>query len=281
MNLADYALEHGLTRMGVRPKFRSYLKQVWARRDFAFTMSIYASESANARTRLGRWWLILLPSLQAFAYGLVFGLILGDLRPANFIPFLITGVFLFSFFSGSFSSGAKAITSNGGLLKTLAFPRILLPLSAVIREFINFLPQLALLPIVMVLFGQEITWDWFYLIPIAFLMFLFSTGLAMISARLTVQVKDLGKLVPFITRLMFYSSGIFFEIERVFAGHPELLAIAVLNPVYDFISLARGALINDMQMTAFLWLISGAWSLGVFVIGVFFFWRAEERYGRD
>lgn len=281
MNLADYALEHGLTRMGVRPKFRSYLKQVWARRDFAFTMSIYASESANARTRLGRWWLILLPSLQAFAYGLVFGLILGDLRPANFIPFLITGVFLFSFFSGSFSSGAKAITSNGGLLKTLAFPRILLPLSAVIREFINFLPQLALLPIVMVLFGQEITWDWFYLIPIAFLMFLFSTGLAMISARLTVQVKDLGKLVPFITRLMFYSSGIFFEIERVFAGHPELLAIAVLNPVYDFISLARGALINDMQMTAFLWLISGAWSLGIFIIGVFFFWRAEERYGRD
>lgn len=281
MNLADYALEHGLTRMGVRPKFRSYMKQVWARRDFAFTMSLYASESANARTRLGRWWLILVPSLQAFAYGLVFGLILGDLRPANFIPFLITGVFLFSFFSGSFSSGAKAITSNGGLLKTLAFPRILLPLSAVIREFINFLPQLALLPIVMVLFGQEITWDWIYLIPIAFLMFLFSTGLAMISARLTVQVKDLGKLVPFITRLMFYSSGIFFEIERIFAGHPELLAIAILNPVSAFISLARGALINDMQMTPYLWLVSGAWSLGVFIVGVFFFWRAEERYGRD
>jgi teichoic acid transport system permease protein len=281
MNLADYAKSHGLSQVGVRPSFLEYLKQAWSRRDFAFTMSLYASEAANARTRLGRWWLVLLPSLQAFAYGLVFGLILGDLRPANFIPFLITGVFLFSFFSGSFSAGAKAITSNSGLLRTLSFPRIVLPLSAVIREFINFLPQLALLPLVMLAFGQQITWDWLYLIPITFLMFLFSTGLAMISARLTVQVKDLGKLVPFITRLMFYSSGIFFEIERIFAGYPELLAVAMLNPVYDFISLARGALINDMQMTPFLWIAASSWAVGTFIFGVFYFWAAEARYGRD
>lgn len=281
MNLSDYALSHGLKQVGVRPKFLEYLRQVWDRRDFAFTMSLYASEAQNARTRLGRWWLLLLPSLQAFAYGLVFGLILGELRPANFIPFLITGVFLFSFFSGSFSAGAKAITANSGLLRTLSFPRLLLPLSAVIREFINFLPQLALLPVVMVLFGQDITWDWLYLIPIAFLMLLFSTGLAMISARLTVQIKDLGKLVPFITRLMFYLSGIFFEIERIFAGYPELLAIAMLNPVYDFISLARGALVNDMSMTPFLWVVSSIWAVGTFVFGVLYFWRAEARYGRD
>ena len=281
MNLADYALKHGLKQVGVRPKFLEYTGQVLDRRDFAFMMSLYASESQNARTRLGRWWLVLLPSLQALAYGLVFGLILGDLRPANFIPFLITGVFLFSFLSGSFSAGAKSINRNIGLLRTLSFPRILLPLSAVIREFINFLPQLALLPLVMVLFGQDITWDWLYLIPIAFLMFLFSTGLAMISARLTVQVKDLGKLVPFITRLMFYSSGIFFEIERIFAGYPEILAIAMLNPVYDFISLARGALVNGMEMTPFLWVVSSIWSLGIFVFGVFYFWKAEARYGRD
>lgn len=281
MNLADYAKEHGLTQVGVRPRFIDYLKETWSRRDFALTMSIYASEAANARTRLGRWWLVLLPSLQALAYGLVFGLILGDLRPDNFIPFLITGVFLFSFFSGSFSSGAKAITSNSGLLKTLSFPRILLPLSAVIRQFINFLPQLALLPLVMILFGQDITWEWLYLIPITLLMLVFSTGLAMISARLTVQVKDLGKLVPFITRLMFYSSGIFFEIERVFAKYPELLAAARLNPVYDFISLARGALVNGMEITPFLWGVSSAWAFGVFFFGIFYFWRAEAKYGRD
>lgn len=281
MKLADYAKEHGLKQVGIRPSFAQYLNQSWQRRDFAWTMSLYASESANARTRLGRWWLVLLPSLQALAYGLVFGLILGSLRPENFIPFLITGVFFFSFFSGSFSAGAKSITSNTGLLRTLSFPRILLPLSAVLREFINFLPQLALLPLVMVLFGQQITWDWLFLIPIALIMLVFSTGLAMISARLTVQVKDLGKLVPFITRIMFYVSGIFFEIERVFASYPELLAVARANPVYEFISLARGALVDGLTITPSLWIASSLWAIGTFVFGILFFWKAEARYGRD
>lgn len=281
MNLADYALQHGLKQVGVRPRFSKYLKELWKRRDFAFTMSLYASESANARTRLGRWWLVLLPSLQALAYGLVFGLILGDLRPDNFIPFLITGVFFFSFFSGSFSAGAKSITSNSGLIKTLSFPRILLPLSAVLREFINFLPQLALLPLVMIIFGQTITWDWLYLVPIAFIMLLFSTGLAMISARLTVQVKDLGKLVPFITRIMFYVSGIFFEVDRIFAAYPELLFVAQLNPVYEFISLARGVLVDGIFLQPSMWLVSSAWAVGVFIFGIIYFWKAEAKYGRD
>ena len=60
MNLADYAIRHGLKQIGTRPKFSEYLKQAWDRRDFAFTMSLYASEAATARTRLGRWWLVCL-----------------------------------------------------------------------------------------------------------------------------------------------------------------------------------------------------------------------------
>jgi teichoic acid transport system permease protein len=280
MNLGEYASAHGLKQVGTRPMLLDYLKQTWERRVFALTMSLYSSESANSRTRLGRWWSVLLPSLQAFAYGMVFGLILGDLRPANFIPFLITGVFLFSFFAGSFSSGAQAITANAGLIRTVSFPRILLPISAVIREFINFVPQLAVLALVLLAFGQQVSWEWLFMIPIVFLMVFFSAGLAMISARLTVQVEDLGKLVPFITRLMFYSSGIFFEIERIFNGLPELLAIAMLNPVYVFISLARGALVNDMELSSFLWIVSSIWSLGIFIFGVLYFWKAEARYGR-
>jgi teichoic acid transport system permease protein len=55
----------------------------------------------------------------------------------------------------------------------------------------------------------------------------------------------------------------------------------MLNPVYDFISLARGALINDMQMTPFLWIAATSWAIGTFVFGVLYFWQAEERYGRD
>ena len=281
MSLADYARQHGLKRVGARPEFLEYLAQAWSRRDFAFTLSLFANQAANARNRLGRWWVLLLPTIQAMVYGLIFGVIMGSNRPDNFIPFLFTGVFLFSYFAGSFQSGASSVTGNVGLVRSLSFPRVLLPISAVMRQFFNLLPQLGLLLVALLLFQQQITWGWLALIPILFLMTMFAFGLAMFAARLTVHIQDLTKIIPFMVRVVFYTSGIFFSMERVLGDFPVLMQIMQFNPVYDFIELARGALIEGHEMTGFLWAICSAWAVSALLLGVLFFWKAEERYGRE
>ncbi|MEN9956251.1 MAG: hypothetical protein RLY34_1058 [Actinomycetota bacterium] len=280
-SLAQYAEANGLKRMGARPALLDYLKETFKRRDFAFAISAYTNEAANARTALGKWWLILLPTIQAATYGLIFGLILGDSRPDNFLPFLFTGVFLFSFFSGSFSSGASSITSNGGLVRSLSFPRMLLPIAAVARQFLNLLPQLGVLAVLLLVIQQTISISWLAVLPILILALLFASGLAMIAARLTVQVRDLSKLIPFVTRIVFYISGIFFSIERVLESVPALAPFIYLNPIYDFIELTRGALVVGHQMTGTLWLACSIWAMVTFVPGVIFFWIAEERYGNE
>jgi teichoic acid transport system permease protein len=53
------------------------------------------------------------------------------------------------------------------------------------------------------------------------------------------------------------------------------------NPIYDFIELARGALVNGYQMTPFLWWACICWSIGLLILGLVFFWKVEERYGRE
>ncbi len=267
--------------MGARPSFFNYISEAWRRRDFAIALSTFSNEAANARNRLGKWWNILLPTIQAATYGLIFGVILGDSRPHNFLPFLFTGVFLFSFMSGSFYSGASSITSNSGLVKSLSFPRALLPISTVISQFINLLPQLAILLVTLLIIQQQITWSWLALIPIVFLMTLFATGLAMIAARLTVQVRDLSKLLPFVTRIFFYISGIFFSVDKVLANHPEIYSIVKWNPVYDYIEIARGALVEGYTMETEIWIACVVWAVATFVFGSIFFWKAEEEYGRD
>jgi teichoic acid transport system permease protein len=267
--------------MGARPSFFSYVAEAWHRRDFAVALSTFSNEAANARNRLGKWWNILLPTIQAATYGLIFGVILGDSRPDNFLPFLFTGVFLFSFMSGSFYSGASSITSNSGLVKSLSFPRALLPISTVISQFMNLIPQLGILLVTLLIIQREITWGWLALIPIVFLMTLFSAGLAMIAARLTVQVRDLSKLIPFFTRIAFYVSGIFFSVEAVLANYPQIFAIVKYNPVYDFIEIARGAVVKGYTMETDIWIACGAWAVVTFVVGSIFFWKAEEEYGRD
>lgn len=281
MSLAEFAREHGLKRVGARPAFLDYLVQAWQRRDFAITMSVYANQAANAKNRLGRWWNIILPTLQALVYGLIFGVLMGSNRPDNFIPFLLTGVFLFSYISGSMTSGATSVTGNTGLVRSLSFPRVLLPISAVIRQFLNALPQIALLMVSLVVFGQGITWKWLLMIPVLLLFTMFNLGIAMIIARLTVHILDINKLLPFVVRVLFYTSGIFFALDQVLKPWPTVLAVLQYNPIYDLIQLSRGLLVLGHTDTPFLWLTSICWSVGALLVGVFFFWKAEERYGRE
>ncbi|MEY3129581.1 MAG: hypothetical protein RL405_901 [Actinomycetota bacterium] len=281
MSLAEYAKQNGLTKVGARESLLSYVKHAWQRRDFAYVMALYTDQANSSRNRLGRWWLVLVPTLQAAVYGLIFGILLGGSRPENFIPFLITGVFLFSFLQGAYSSGANSVTSNIGLVRSLSFPRILLPINALIQQVFSLLPQVALLLITLLLFQQQVTWNWLYLIPILLLMVVFGFGLATISARLTVHVQDLNKLNPFLTRVMFYVSGIFFSIETVLKDYPVAMQIATWNPVYVYISLARGAMVEGYVMTAGMWIAAVAWAFGLLIVGTVFFWRAEERYGRE
>jgi len=281
VSLAEYAKQNGLTKVGARESLLSYVKHAWQRRDFAYVMALYTDQANSSRNRLGRWWLVLVPTMQAAVYGLIFGILLGGSRPENFIPFLITGVFLFSFLQGAYSSGANSVTSNIGLVRSLSFPRILLPINALIQQVFSLLPQVALLLITLLLFQQQVTWNWLYLIPILLLMVVFGFGLATISARLTVHVQDLNKLNPFLTRVMFYVSGIFFSIETVLKDYPVAMQIATWNPVYVYISLARGAMVEGYAMTAGMWIAAVAWAFGLFIVGTVFFWRAEERYGRE
>jgi teichoic acid transport system permease protein len=158
---------------------------------------------------------------------------------------------------------------------------MLLPIAAVARQFLNLLPQLAVLAVLLLVLQQTISISWLAVLPILILALLFASGLAMIAARLTVQVRDLSKLIPFVTRIVFYISGIFFSIERVLESVPALAPFIYLNPIYDFIELTRGALVVGHQMTGTLWLACSIWAMVTFVPGVIFFWIAEERYGNE
>lgn len=276
------AHRYGLVRIGTRPRFVKYLVDAWKRRTFAHTLARYRIQSENERNRLGMGWVVIKPTLNALIYGLVFGLILSsDSRPDNFIAFLLVGVFVFEYFGNSFGQGAKAITNNTRLVRSLSFPRILLPVAVLLEQLYRMVPILGVLGVLLLVFGESLSWTWLLIVPVIFMMSFFNAGVAMIAARMSVHVRDIQQVIPVLTRILFYTSGIFFSIDLVLADKPELLAIVHRTPVYEFISLARNVLIADSPIDPALWIWAGIWAGSTFVFGVVFFWLAEERYGRD
>ncbi|WP_336631574.1 MULTISPECIES: ABC transporter permease [unclassified Microbacterium] len=270
----------GLFEVGLRPPLRPYLAEAWRRRQFAFTLAAYRLVGELLRNRLGVLWLVLKPMFTALIYGTIFGLLLSSAaRPADFVPYLLTGVFIFSFFTGCFGGGARAITGNSRLVQSLGFPRILLPVSVVIDQTLRIIPIVVLLCILLLVFGVPISWSWLLVIPILAMMAVFNLGVALIVARMSVWARDVQQFIPIINRVLFYVSAIFFQVDKVFADKPVLLTIAHLVPTYDFIAMVRGVMLVDHPTPTLALIAAPIWTVLVIVVGVIYFWRAEAKYG--
>lgn len=296
MTSADEAARAGLTKVGGRPPLREYVTEVWRRRSFIFSLARFRIESENQQSSLGMFWVILKPLLNALVYGAVFGVLIGAAgRPPHYVEFLIIGIFVFEFFSAAWTAGGKAITNNSALVQSLAFPRMVLPLAAVVERFLKFLPTVAIMLVFLLATRNPVSWHWLLVIPALILFFLFTCGIVLITARLCVHWRDLNNFLPFITRFFFYTTGIFFSIEERFgprppspiepqgyAGHPWLVTATDYQPVHEFLSLVRAALLDGptYETNGTYWVYATIWTVVVLVFGIWFFWRAEERYGR-
>lgn len=282
-DVAALAATHGLRLMGGRPALGSYLVALWNRRHFIWTFSRAKVSAANSQHRLGALWNILTPILNTVVYFLIFGVLLQTSRGVtNFLSFLVIGVFIFGFTQGSVTAGARAISGNMGLIRALHFPRAVLPISTTIQQFINIAWSLPVMAAIVLIQREPLTW-WWLLAPVAlFLQFLFNLGLAFVLARAGATNLDLQQLLPFLTRLWFYVSGVFYSIqvftERFHAGW--IKAVLEANPAAVYIELMRDCLLDSYQSTSHAWLFGVLWAVVMLPVGLIYFWRAEASYGR-
>lgn len=263
-----------------RPGFFTYLASLWNRRHFIVADARGRSFETQRDMALGKLWLILSPLLNAAMYGLLFGLLLRTSRGIeNFVGYLVIGVIFFGFLQAGLSSGSGMIRQARSMIAAFSFPRASIPLARIARQFLdNSLPALVAVVVGLAFqWGSPPGWEIFLVIPLYLLIHIFALGLMLIVARLTAFLPDLRALVPVFGRAWFYVSGVFFSVER-FATNPLIQDIMVANPAYQFLQALRGAVLYESAPSLQTWLTLMAWSFGLFIFGLIFFWQAEERY---
>lgn len=267
----------GLKQLGVKPSFRKYLADIWAKRDFAWTVPVGELKAMHMNTVLGSAWHLLNPLLLAVVYFLVFGVFFGARDTVdNYVGFLTIGILVFTFTQKSLAAGSRTLIANFPLIQSVTFPRIVLPFASVLGEVIAHLPAVLAMIVVVVLTGEPLAWAWLLLVPAVLLQAVFNLGIAFVSGRLTFHFRDTQQLLPFVTRLWMYLSGIFYTIDVV---PSEFRPAFELNPLYVFISLVRDALL-DGRADGRTWLLAVAWAFALAVVGFFFFRGKETEYGR-
>lgn len=292
LSLADFAKGRGLSQSAARPPLRHYIGQLWQRRHFVWTFASSKSISMYTTARLGQLWQVLTPLLNAGVYYLIFGLLLKTSRGIpDFIPFLVTGVFVFTFTQRSVNTGAKSVGDNLSLIRALHFPRASLPFAYVILELQQLMLSLVVLFAIVLAMGEPLTAHWLLLVPVILLQLAFNIGISLVVARIGAFARDITQLLPFVLRTWFYFSGIIFSVARLqndFKDHPWVGKLLEINPGYVYVELSRHALLAKYRdyveglhhPTGHLWWYALFWAVLMFVGGFLYFYRAEERYGR-
>ncbi|MCX4768374.1 ABC transporter permease [Streptomyces sp. NBC_01260] len=287
LSSAELAAKHGLTVSGARPGLFEYVRQLRGRRHFIMAFSRAKLTAQYSQAKLGQLWQVATPLLNAAVYFIIFGLILGTKKgiPQDvFIPFLVTGVFVFTFTQSSVMAGVRAISGNLGLVRALHFPRASLPISFSLQQLQQLLYSMIVLVAVTVGFGSYPRLSWLLVVPALVMQFFFNTGLALIMARLGSKTPDLAQLMPFIMRTWMYASGVMFSIPVMLADKPSWIAdVLQYNPAAIYMDLVRFAMIDGYgseNLPSHVWVVGLAWALLVGVAGFVYFWKAEERYGR-
>ncbi|MFE1083453.1 ABC transporter permease [Brevibacterium sediminis] len=273
----------GLVPVGRRTSLSRYLAALWNRRHFIIAESRAKMSSSTRKNLLGYGWLFLNPLLSVLAFWFIFGFILQTSRGVpNFLGFLVVGVFFFGYTGRCMTGGTGAIRSGASMIKGFQFPRAALPISIVVRNFLDFMPTLLVMIIVLAVVPplEVITWRVVLVIPVIILQTLFNVGLACFLARLGHKIPDLTNFMSIVSRFWLYGSGVFFSVEDRLKNHPALLEAMQYNPMNAYLTLVRNSLLYGVDTAPRMWIVGTVWAIGLLIVGFWFFWRGEENYGR-
>ena len=257
------------------PPLGSYIHELWRRREFAFELARTKLREQNFDTAFGQLWLVLNPLLLALVYFLLVDILrASDSRNSEFFAHLVAGLFAFMFIHNAMTVGVRSVTKGGRLILNSAFPRALLPLSAVITAFMRFLPTIIIYIPIHIASGLPVNANLLWCLPIVALFLLTASGLAMLVAAAQVYFRDLSNFLPYALRIWLYVSPVLYYADEVPQRYKWMLD---LNPLAGLLTAWSDVLIAGNPPDAAAMLQGLAWGIGIFVAaGLFFLSRERE-----
>lgn len=227
-----------------------------------------------AGTWLGYLWSLLDPLFMALIYWMVFTVILGarGVGEQPYLLFLLVGILPWVWLASSLGESSRSLITENRLVRSIAIPRMLWVIKSVSSKAVEFVLALPILIALTVIFKQTLNWEiiWFF---VAFvLQYLLLVGIGLILAPLTVLARDMKNIIRLLTRLGFYLTPIIYSVADIPEAGQNL---SYLNPMTGIVTLYRAGFWPQGEQIIVPLIAAIVWSLGLFVIGIFFFKKLE------
>jgi len=221
----------------------------------------------------GFLWSLINPLMMIVVYTIAFTFIL-RVRSQGFVFYLMLGQLAWTFFASAAIMSTGSVLDNSGLLKSVIFPRAILPIGTVLFNFAQYLLTVSVfLPIMLLWYQVPLSAPMLVFPVFLLLQVVFTMGVAFIFATWTVFFRDVRHLLEVALAMLFWATPIVYELRQV----PERLRLLLLlSPMSPFVVAYQQIFFYREWPDATVWLVAVALALGAFVVGALVFLAYED-----
>ncbi|MBI1756519.1 MAG: ABC transporter permease [Fimbriimonas ginsengisoli] len=216
---------------------REELARLWQYRELLYSMVNRDLKVRYKNSFLGFLWSLVNPLLTVFVISYIFKTAVGN-AGQNFSAYVLAAYLPYMFFSMSIMDATGSILGNISLVKKIYFPREILPLTAIISNFIHFLLALvvffAYLLVIYILYPGSLPFQatTIYLPFLLLISFLLAAGVGLMASALNTFYEDVKYIVGFVMQMLLFLSPIMYFAERMSHDTPRrYLALNLINPI--------------------------------------------------
>jgi lipopolysaccharide transport system permease protein len=252
------------------------LRELWSYRGLLYFLTWRDVKVRYKQTAIGAAWAVLQPLLTMLVFAVVFGALIRV--PSDGLPypvFAYVALLPWTFFATALTRAGGSLVTDASLITKVYFPRLLLPLSAVLSSALDFGVAFLLVLVLMGWYGiapgpAVVTVPLFLLLAV-----LTALGCGLWLSALNVRYRDIAYVTPFLIQVWFFLTPVAYPSSLV----PERWrALYGLNPMAGVVEGFRWALLGSASAPGVTLVVSAAVVAVIFLGGVFWFRRLEQGF---
>ncbi len=252
------------------------LAELWRYRELLYILAWRDVKVRYKQTVIGIAWAIIQPFFSMVVFSLFFGRL--TQMPSDQIPYPIfsyAALVPWTFFANGLSESANSLVGSANLLKKIYFPRLIIPIAAIISGVIDFALAFLVLLGMMFYYGITPTANIVWLPLLILLAFTTALGVGLWLSGLNVQFRDVRYIVPFLVQFWLFATPIVYPSSVI---PPEWRLLYAINPMVGVVEGFRWSLLGTNTAPGPIILVSALAALLLVISGAFYFRRWEKTF---
>lgn len=265
-----------VTILGSDYSWSLHARELWQHRELLYFLTWRDIKVRYKQTVLGLAWVVLQPLMIAFTLALFLGRLAK--MPSDGLPYMVfayIGMVVWQLFANALTESSNSLLTNGQLITKVYFPRLIVPLSAVLASLLDFVVSLFVLAIFLAYYRIAPTATLVVLPLLVFLVLVSALGVGLWLAALNVKYRDVRYTLGFLVQLWFFATPIAYPASIVSARWRMWYG---LNPMVGLVEGFRWALRGTGNAPVTLLAVSACVATALLLSGLYYFRRMEDTF---